>query len=66
MAQQEMLPQVRVLVSAPTTEHQNYVNASGRIVDVRDYPPARFCQVELDGVHELIWFESTELIVARW
>lgn len=62
MAQQEMLPQGRVLVSAPTTEHQRYLNAPGRIIDVRDYPPVRFCQVELDDFHEPIWFESAELV----
>ena len=61
---QEMLPYTRVRVITPATEHQNYLNARGRILDVRDFDNHRFCQVELDGQSiEPLWFEATELIV---
>ncbi len=56
-----MLPKAQVRVTAPTSEHQHYLNATGHIVDVRDFHN-RFCQVELDSSSaEVIWFDVAEL-----
>jgi hypothetical protein len=60
---QEMIPDVRVRVSFPTAEHQSYLNAAGRIVDVRDFDEHHFCQVALDVLREAIWFDAHELTV---
>lgn len=61
MTPNQMLPGVRVCVATPTNEHQSYQNATGRIVDVRDFSEHRHCQVLLDQTNELTYFESTEL-----
>lgn len=60
MAHDQMLPPRQVQVVTPTQEHLGYLNERGRILDVRDFHPRRFCEVSLAS-QETVWFESTEL-----
>jgi hypothetical protein len=60
-----MLPGVRVRVTAPEPEHQAYRNDTGHINDVRDFGERRFCEVYLEQKQTFVTFESTELHVIR-
>jgi hypothetical protein len=62
MAHTQVLPGQQVQVVTPTQEHLGYLNQAGRILDVRDFSPRRFCQVSLAS-QETVWFEATELSV---
>jgi hypothetical protein len=60
---QEMIPDVWVRITSPITEHQDYLNAAGRILDVRDFDTQRFCQVALDDQRPAIWLDAHELTI---
>jgi hypothetical protein len=49
-----------VQVTTPTPEHQPYLDSVGRVIDIRDFPPRQWCQVQLEQ-EAIIWFEATEL-----